>query len=311
MPLPEWYLKTWDNSHIMQSPAIRVQIDPEAISGATGTFGRSLFLPYILPKPETTSTPLRLISLGGWIGWSGETDHIAKLYIPLQAIWPAPQYRLQVSITDMQIEAIEENRKGNHVNLVVCLEGLASIGQALEPVHSTSSNWLCIKREHWLEVLQQLGAGTKRLVELPIPKLPQDDQVWAECMRLLDEATQLYRSGGYEHALKNCRSIIEGIPYVLCATWNLSRKGAGQSFDKWLQEIGSRLSNAWGKDDSTPVALQYLLIGAWKWLAPVPHYGAGIPLRETVTFALGLCTDLLHFTAQAIQAHSDPITSNS
>ncbi len=128
MPLPEWHLKTWDNYHIMQSPSIKVQIDPEAISGMTGTFGRSLFLRYTLPKLEAASTPLRLLSLGGWIGWSSEDDYTAKLHIPLQAIWPAPQYRLQVPITDVQIEAIEETRKGSHVNLVVCLEGLASIG---------------------------------------------------------------------------------------------------------------------------------------------------------------------------------------
>ncbi len=80
----------------------------------------------------------------------------------------------------------------------------------MEPVQSSSSGWLCIKREHWLEVLQQLGAGTRRLVELPVPTLPREDKDWAECTRLLDDATRLYRSEDYEQALKNCRSIIDG-----------------------------------------------------------------------------------------------------
>jgi hypothetical protein len=53
--------------------------------------------------------------------------------------------------------------------------------------------------------------------------------------------------------------------------------------------------------------LRTLLSGAWTWLAPAPHYGTGIPQRQTVTFALGLCTDLLQFASQVLQAHPDPI----
>jgi len=91
----------------------------------------------------------------------------------------------------------------------------------LLPVQSSSSGYLSIKREDWLTILQQLDAGARRLVELPEPHLPRDDQRWAECLRLLDEATQFYWSGEYEQALKNCRAIVEGIPHVLCAAWGL------------------------------------------------------------------------------------------
>ena len=57
--------------------------------------------------------------------------------------------------------------------------------------------------------------------------------------------------------------------------------------------------------------LRTLLTGAWRWSAPAPHYGTGIPLRETVTFALGLCADLLHFAGQVLQAHPHPFLAAS
>jgi hypothetical protein len=245
--------------------------------------------------------------LEGWIGLGNVTESDARLAIPSQIVWPAPQYRLQAPITGAQIEAIEEARKGGQVNLTVWLGGVASGGQGLLPVQSTNSSWLTIERERWLAVLQQLGAGTRRLVELPEPCLPREIPGWAECVRLLDGATQLYRSGDYEHALASCRQVIEGIPHVLCTAWGLPPQRDGQAFAGWTKEMENRLSAAWQNDDLTPGMLQTMIAGAWRWLAPTPHYGTGIPQREDVTFALGLCTDLLQFAGQVLRAHPDPI----
>ena len=69
----------------------------------------------------------------------------------------------------------------------------------------------------------------------------------------------------------------------------------------------NRLSAALWEYPLTSGMLQTILPGAWRWSAPAPHFGAGIPLREVVAFALGLCTDLLQFAGQVLLAHSDPI----
>jgi hypothetical protein len=306
MPSPEWYLKPWDTYQSFQGPAIKVEIDPALIAGGRGTFGPVLFLPYTLPKPEEASASLHLLSLEGWIGYGNISEADARLLIPSQIIWPDNRSRLQVPLTDAQIEAIEEARKGSQVNLTVWLGGLASVDQGLVPIRSTSSGFT-IERERWLTVLQQLGAGTKRLVELPEPHLPQGDQRWAECLRLLDGATQFYRRVEYEQVLVNCREIVEGIPQVLCAVWGLPQKRSNQAFEGWMQELENRLSATWQNDDLTPGMLRTMLTGAWHWSAPAPHYGTGIPLREDVAFALGLCTDLLQFAGQVLRAHPDPI----
>ncbi len=283
----------------------KVQIDPAVISGGRGPFGPMLFLPYKLPKRDESSASLDLLSLEGWIGLGNVSEPDARLRIPSQIVWPGPQYRLQVPITDAQIETIEQVRNGFQVNLTVWLGGLASGGQGLLPVQSTNSGYLTIERERWLAVLQQLGAGTRRLVELPEPRLPRGVPQWNECLRLLDGATQLHRSGEYEHALVNCRAIVEGIPQVLCAVWGLPQKRSNQAFEGWMQELENRLGTAWPEDRLTPGMLQTMLTGAWRWSAPAPHYGTGIPLREDVAFALGLCTDLLQFAGQVLRAHPD------
>ena len=199
-------------------------------------------------------------------------------------------------------------RNGGRANLTVWLGGVASGGQGLLPVQSTNSGYLTIEREHWLTILQRLGAGTRRLVELPEPRLSRGEQPWVECMRLLDGATQLHRSGEYEHALANCRQIVEGIPQVLGTVWGLQLPRNGQPpFAVWIQGLEAQLRDAWPEDRLTPGMLQTMIAGAWRWLAPTPHYGTGIPQREVVAFALGLCTDLLQFAGQVLQAHPNPI----
>lgn len=298
MPLTEWSLKKWDTYHNLQAPVIRVRIDPADIAGERGTFGPVLFLPYTLPQSEEAPASMRLLSLEGWVGCGTESETSARLLIPTQIVWPDNRSRLQVPLTDVQIEAIGQLRNGSLVNLVVWLGGWASVGQVVEPVQSPSPGHLPIAREHWLTILQQLGAGARRLVELPEPHLPRGIQQWAECMRLLDQATQLHRSGAYEYVLVNCREIVEGILRELCSVWGLTLQG--RNFRERAQSLRDQLSTAWPEDRWTPETLQFLLAGAWRWLAPTPHYGTGIPQREEAAFALGLCTDLLLFAGLLI-----------
>src|SRR2546428_6892013 len=122
-------------------------MDPAAVWGSWGPFGPMLVLPYQLPKQEGSSALLWLLSLEGWIGLGNVTESDARLPIPSQIVWPAPQYRLQVPITGAQIEAIEEARKGGQVNLTAWLGGVASGDQGLLLVQSTNSSWLTIERE--------------------------------------------------------------------------------------------------------------------------------------------------------------------
>lgn len=323
MPSAEWYLQIKQNDQ----DGVNVQIDPATVFGRKGLFGRILCLPYTLsPLGGSSRVTLRLLSFEGWIGWGNEQDFVGRIRIPSQIISNNPNKScLQVPITDVQIEAIEDARKGSNASFTVSFAGLATVTPSstdanilatlqaegvgnFMPIESSHPSSLSIERERWLIVLQDLGAGTRRLVELPEPHLPRGVPQWNECLRLLDGAIQLHRSGDYEHALVNCRQIVEGIPHVLCAVWGLRQKRSDQSFEGWVHEMENRLSSAWQNDHLTPKMLRTMLTGTWHWSVSAPHYGTGIPLREEVSFALGLCTDLLHFAGQVLQAHPHSIT---
>lgn len=322
MASAEWYLKIKETDQDW----VKIEIDPGAVSGQKGQFGRTLCFPYKLSGPARSArVTLRLLSIEGWIGASSESEFVGRIRIPSQIISSNPNKPwLLVPVTDAQIEAIEEARKGNPVNLAFWLAGLAAVtpsssdvkvpaasqAQGIEillPVESMHPSVLTIGREHWLTVLQGLGAGTRRLVELPEARLPRGNSAWAECLRLLDEATRLYQTGDYEHLLVNCRIIAEGIPQVLCEMWGLPQKTRRQSVAQWLQAVEPQLAHAWPEDSKSPGMLRTLLTGTWEWAAPAPHYGSEMPLREKGAFALELCTNLLHFAGQVLQAHPDPI----
>lgn len=325
MASAEWYLKIREGDNDW----VKVEIDPAAVYGIKGQLGRSLCLPFKLSGPSrNTRVILRLISLEGWIATGAETEYVGKMRLPSQIISnnPNKQYIL-VPVTDEQIEAIEETRNGSNANLPISLAGLATVNavsadeKLLEklraeeignpmPIESSYTSILSIERERWLTVLQGLGAGTRRLVELPEARLPRGMDVWAECLRLLDEATRFQRTGSYEQVLVNFRKIVEGVPQVMCDVWGIPQKTAHQSVGQWLRSVVEpQLTAAWPEDSRSPVMIRTLLSGAWEWAAPAPHYGTGIPLREKAAFALELCTNLLHFAGQMLQAHPQPIVA--
>lgn len=236
-------------------------------------------------------------------------------------------HRLQVPISDTQIEAIEDYRAGGPVLLSVSLSGLAAIPNdrievmcrmqngdgtvseeyrprlEIREVRTMSSDYVRIEREHWLNILKELGAGQRRLVELPIPPLPEDDRHWDACLQQLTSATQRFRSGEYEQVLADCRKVVEGIAYVLADVWQLCHPQQATSFAAWTKELSNRLAKAWDSPKDGPEMLANLLSTAWSWTSPSAHYGSVIPTREEASFALSLCTDLTMFAGQLVKAH--------
>lgn len=325
MPSTAWFLTIRETDQDW----VKIEIDPAVVSGQKGRLGRTLCFPYTLSVPgRAARVMLRLVSVEGWLGLSGESDFVGRIRIPSQVISNNPNKRwILVPVTDVEVEAIEEARNGEMANFTLWLAGLTAVTPATTdatvlaslqkegigntmPVESGHPGTLTIGREHWLTVLQGLGSGTRRLVELPEARLPVGGDTWAECLRLLDEATRFHRTGSYEQVLVSCRRIAEGIPQVMCSVWGIPQKKVRQSVRQWLQDVVEpQLAAAWPEDKKAPVLLRTLLTGVWEWAADAPHYGTEMPLREKSAVALGLCTDLLHFAGQVLQAHPDPIVA--
>lgn len=122
MTVAGWYLTTWEQHHrFPQTKAIIVHKDPSRVMGQRGTFGPALFFPYTLPE-EKNPSPFQLLSLEGWMGWSGEGDSNARLPIPTQAAWPG-QLALQVALSDGHIEAIASAKTKGYCWFVIDVTG--------------------------------------------------------------------------------------------------------------------------------------------------------------------------------------------
>lgn len=327
MSAVDWYLRPWG---VAGNAFIKIEIDPSEMQGHRSVFGPALLLRFkCTPDVHPYADEIRLHSLEGWIGWHSEQGMMPSIRIPSQLLDPNTHF-LQVPISDEQVEKIEQLRNGEAVILRITLVGLATVrNPALQIAHVVQNSdgstklearpqlelhkllasgdgaqTIRIEREQWLSILREVGFGTRRLIELPQPSLPSgDDMRWEECIRLLTDATQLFRMGRYEQVLGNCRKIVEGVVEVLCNRWGIARDPK-KPITVWAKDLPTQLTTVWPHDPEDATLFVALLNATFKWTSGSHHYGAGIPIREEVSFALSLTTDLLTFGAQVLSAIS-------
>jgi len=305
---------------------MKVAVDATQIQGYRGVFGPALLVPIATtPFGAQSGQEITLHSLEGVLVWNTEHGMMPGIRIPSQIVGSNTRH-LQVPVTDEQIEEIEKRRNGEAVAFRIALLGLATVPNPehqlvyvvtqqdgstltearprmeLRDLHAAGDGAepIRIEREQWLKILESAGFGTRRLVELPQPSLPTGaDKRWDECLRLLNSATESFRTGRYEDVLSTCRKIIEGVTEVLCNRWGIVRDHK-KPITQWAKDLPERLAGVWPHEPEDGVLFASLLTTSFKWTNGAHHYGSGIPLREEVSFALSLTTDLLAFGAQVL-----------
>jgi hypothetical protein len=103
--------------------------------------------------------------VSGVLSWTGELD---GLIIPAQPIVNNRPF-LSAPISDEQIVRIERKRAGGQVMLDLRLNGIGTVSNSTWVLSSNFAPTVVVPRDKWLEVLVALGAGTRRIVELPPP----------------------------------------------------------------------------------------------------------------------------------------------
>jgi hypothetical protein len=324
MPTQTWSLTPWGNFGDHQ---ITIEIDPAEVVGVRSVLGSALLFRFKCTPDLWGDPAVRLHALEGWIAAGSESVVLCGIRIPSQTIY---HDQMTVPITDEEIAAIEKGRTDDAAIFRISLMGLATFPnpnhtmeqyvrqadgkmapdsshrpdvRAVRDQNGDGGQLLRIEREHWLKILEQLGAGKRRLIELPEPTLPVGQATWAECIRLLSEATQLFPRGQYPQVLSACRTIIEGVTVVLCAHWGVV-KDPKTSFNTWSRELPTHLAVLWKSDADSAKMFYALLQAGWTWASQSHHSGSGFPEREEVSFALSLATDLVVFGAQVLTAHS-------
>lgn len=328
MPNTDFHLQVWDQRNgTTNSMSCMISIDPANVAGSSSAFGASLWFPCSVAwyPDHLADQGATLLSLGGWLSAANDQANSKGIHIPAQIA--TPYSGLTVPLTAEHIEAIEEQRRGDVVIFKIQLSGLAVLPNPhVQATYSTRTfhdeplqeimvqrpdiyrlsmqgdTSLRIERERWLSVLESLGAGKRRLVELPQPAIPTNEEQWATCMRYLTQATSHHRQGEYEQAIRDCRNVVQGVATVIGDTWRMAQ-GKGQQFESWTKEIENRLKLAWPQEQEAPKLLASLLYAAWNWTSPEAHYHTDIPKREESAFALSLATDLLTFAGQLLNAH--------
>lgn len=198
MPNTDFHLQVWDQRNATtNSMSCTISIDPANVAGSSSAFGSSLWLPYSVAwyPSSLTDQGVTLLSLEGWISAQNDQANARGIHIPMQTA--VPYGGLAVPLTAQHIEAIEEQRRGDVVVLKLQFAGLAVLpnpkvqasymslapngepsGESIEKrqdlyrISMQGDTSLRIERERWLFILEQLGAGKRRLVELPQPGLP-------------------------------------------------------------------------------------------------------------------------------------------
>ena len=269
---------------------------------------------------------ITLHSLEGSITWNTEIPFKPGLQIPPQTVDPNT-HSLHVPITDAQIYAIEERRTGDFVPLRIALRGLATIPNKRVPVagyvlqqgettvqpiprletqivqeQTNNGEMVFIQLQDWLRILNELEFSKHRLIELPQPTLPPDDDAhWKDCVRLVEEATQFHRSGKYEPVQGNCRKIIEGTVATSGAHFGIKRDPK-MRFPEMCQKVFPELEKVWPSDRLDLRLFMDLSKTAFTWSSHAQHFNANSLQRDQASLNLALATDLLVLGAQILEA---------
>jgi len=130
------------------------------------------------------------------------------------------RFDLEVNLDFRQIEIIEEERKGDDVHFKLTLKVLYSLVERRQQLiprfrtgivvlsMPTGEMDLTIPQSEWVKMLEEIGYGRLRVIELPVPQPPEGTAIDSS-LSYLHEALRSFNEGDYDDVLSNCRQAIE------------------------------------------------------------------------------------------------------
>jgi hypothetical protein len=268
--------------------------------GLHSTFGPVFMLPikrvpnFPLP-PEPRADPL-LVS--GSLSLVGEPCGLA---IPGQS-WLFNQSELAVPITADQLERLEQKRAGMEPIFELRLQviGFANgVPMALSPI-SYHPITLIIPRDQWLRVLDTMGHGLRRLIELPpAPKGLGDG--WDEVTQHFAKSAARLAAGDAGVAMGEARIATERLLEVIGQQLQRPR-GEKEHLQPFCDVLVSKLKKQHRpRTDDPSKTLMYtieLLSELFKFASHPPHTAYDGAERYVAELALSLATTLYGYAAR-------------
>ena len=238
--------------------------------------------------PQIRATPFLI---GGSISWHGENDGLPISAQP----WLFNQQHLSISMTDGQIERLEQKRAGGQAMFDLRLRGLGSINGAISVISTTHTPTIIIPRDEWVRVLAMMGHGTRRLIELPPPPSGVGGEWDAAAERIVAGSARL-AAGDASVAIAEARTATERLIEAIGGIIGRPRNGALKPFAEGLAKA-LRERHVDRSDDAFAVMAKAveLAIEIFGFASEPGHNGFVGSDRRDAELALGLATTLYSY----------------
>jgi hypothetical protein len=275
---------------------VRLEFDvARRFTADRSTFGGVLKLPVEISQ-GFSGTPLML---AGWLRVAGEAEGLA---IPAQSII-MNENSIRIPISDDQIARFEEKRAGAEPTFELMLRGLAGKNGLVSAVSATSALYLVVPLPEWLKVLDQLGYGRRRLIELPAIPI-RDGAAWRAALNQIEAAARRLRTADSGAAITEARTAVQRT--LDAAGASIGRPPVkGESFRPFAEEIAKLLESMHqDKSDDPYKALAdgvRLAISCFGFASETPHVGFSYAEMVHAELVLSVATTIYTYFARTLK----------
>jgi hypothetical protein len=275
---------------------IRLEFDvARRFTADRSTFGGVLKLPVELSQ-GFPGTPLML---GGWLRMTGERE---GLVIPAQSII-MNENTIRIPISDGQIARFEERRAGIEPTFELMLRGLAAQNGSVSVVSATNAVYLVVPISEWLKVLDQLGFGHRRLIELP-PLPIRESSAWEAALNQIEAAARRLRAADSGAAITEARTALQRT--LDAAAVSIGRPPVkGERFRPFAEEIATRLESMHQNNGDDPYKALAdgvrLAISSFSFASETPHVGFSYAEMVHAELLLTLATAIYTYFARTLK----------
>ena len=212
MSLPRIDLSRDDNPGFTMAT---IEFDPNRFGAIRTSLGQTLRV----PAQVTQDSRIKKLLVSGIVSWSGEQDGIP---IPAQPIVFNENF-FSVPISDEQIARFEGKRAGQVAVIELRIRAFAIVDNVAVILTASFPATVVVQRDEWIKVLEMLGWGTRRLIELPtFPK--ERGAAWNEIAQRLDAATRRLAAGDSGAAMTEARVALERMIEAIGKALGLERE---------------------------------------------------------------------------------------
>ena len=276
--------------------AVRLEFDvARRLNADRSTFGGIIKLPVEMSH-ELKRTPLML---SGALRFAGEQEGLA---IPAQTPL-VNENTLRIPISDEQLQRLEDKRAGGAPMFDLTLRGIGTVNNEVVILNCTHPLNLPIPIEEWIKVLDQLGFGKHRLIELPpVPK--RNEKVWNEAAVQIEAAARRLLTADSGAAMTEARTALQRTLDAVAISLNITPL-KGSPIGPFADQIAEKLAVLHqAKSDDPYKALAdavRLAKSTAGFASDPPHSGFSTAERIHAELALSIATTLYTYFAKTVR----------